>query len=141
MKTFKKTISVLALLIVAVITGCSENPLSYSDSGTSQSRSESSASDSESRLSTFAKKIKLKCGESYTITRKQANLESFREVYVSECNRNEVRISSSTIDSDLNCTWIGVDGFGLEDITIENTGKFNKIIDITLFGVKFKQQN
>jgi len=141
MTTLKKALSVLTLLVLAVITGCSENPLSYSDSVTSQNRSESSASDSESRLTTFVTKIKLKCGESYTITRKQANLVSFREVHVSECDRNEVRISSSTIDSDLSCTWIGVDGFGLEDVTIENTGKYNKVIEIKLVGVKFKQQN
>ncbi|MBV6480079.1 MAG: hypothetical protein HGGPFJEG_02913 [Ignavibacteria bacterium] len=138
MTNFKSSLSVIAMLISAVITGCSDSPLSFNNPESSAISSSSETFDANSRLSTYSEKIKLKSGESFTITKEQANLVSFREVRVSECKPDEVRIWSTTIDSDLSCHWFGYNGFGLDDITIENTGKLNKVIDFSLSGVALK---
>lgn len=138
MKNIKKAITVSAVLVLAVITGCGDSPLSYQNPESSGYNSSSATLDADSRLSTYSSRIKLHSGESFTITRDQTNLVSFREVRVSVCDPSEVRIWSTTIDSDLNCSWSGYNGFGLDDVTIENTGKLTKVIDFSLSGVSSK---
>lgn len=138
MTNLKKAITVSAILILAVITGCSDSPLSYQNTESSGYNSSSATFDADGRLSNYSTRVKVKSGESYTITRDQTNLVNFREVRVSVCDPSEVRIWSTTIDSDLNCNWFGYNGFGLEDVTVENTGKLTRVIDISLSGVSSK---
>lgn len=134
MNTLKNLTAVLTLAAVALLTGCSDSivtPQNFESSGNKQGQA---SFDSQSKLTTYSSKLKLKAGESFTITNEEANLETFRNVYVSECNPKEFRISSTTIDSDLGCSWEGYNGFGVDDITIENLSGVNKIIDVNLQG-------
>lgn len=140
MNLLKNTLASLTILGLIIISGCSDSLITQGDMNSQNSLSSSELSiHADEKLSQFDLSVKLAPGDSYTLKSEDVNLKTFRLISLKNCNMDEFRITSSTIDSDVGCYWEGYNGFGLEDITIENIGKSNVYCFGNIYGVTRKK--
>ncbi|HAY33301.1 MAG TPA: hypothetical protein PK536_00225 [Ignavibacteria bacterium] len=140
MKKIKSTLFTLTFLGLIIITGCSENAMTPPELSSKNNLTEKVNNNlTDQKLSLFEFSVKLSPGESYTLKCDAANLETFRIISLKNCDPGQLRVTSTTIDSEVGCQWEGYNGFGLDDITIENTGKSSAISFGNIYGVTRKK--
>ncbi|MBK9331526.1 MAG: hypothetical protein IPM96_03735 [Ignavibacteria bacterium] len=140
MKTIRNTAAAIAVLGLIIITGCSENSVTPGEFSSNNNLSGLiNKNFPEQKLSSVNLSVKLNPGDSYTLKSDGANLQTFRIISLKNCDPDQLRITSTTIDSDVGCNWEGYNGFGLDDITIENIGKTRTYAFGNIYGVTRKK--
>lgn len=148
MKTFKMLQTGLAITVLSVLIGCSDQLINPELSSTNNS----SASFGESikvkpHIGTLESQLVLKPNDSFTfdimntgftkINSIDAEIITVRVPVYRECSNLHIYSKSSTLDMKINCFSTGLD---LNDITIENTGEETITLSVKLTGViKFEK--